>query len=179
MKNTILLITLIFSISAFSQKSYETYTGGDIDIDVENGEVYVEIEDIGLVLTRKARNEYVEFLKECLVKGAEWDSIAISNNIDDMELKFYGELELEGYFEYGGWRFGTTHAKLVFVRGDGETNLYMYYSEMVASDNQFMESEAGLLTLNEDLLKDLESKLSDENIDAFVKSNNDKNDLFK
>lgn len=179
MKKIVLAITLIFSISAFSQVSYETYNGGNIDIDVEKGTVYMDINDIGLSLSRKARNKYVGFLKECLVKGTEWDSVANSNNIDDMESKYYGDHVLKGYFQYGGWKFGTTHAELIFSRKDGETKLYIYYSKMVASDNQFMESKSGMLLLNADFLKDLESKLSDESIDAFIKSYKANDDLFK
>jgi len=182
----IMMMTLMMcfvTIVSFGQVEYATYSEGTIAVVTKvcksQKNVYIDVsKDAGIILTQKTMHKYVDFILECYLKASEWDSIAKANNILDMPSKYYGKFGVSGYFDYGGWHFGTTQMKLLFNITDGVTVSYIYMYKMTASDNQFMKSDSVMFRLTDKLLEEIQTLLTDEAIDKFVVSKNETESLF-
>jgi hypothetical protein len=184
MQNLLLIaITLMLSLTSFSQTEFSEYKGNTLDVVVKEGssqgKVFLELgDDIGLTLKSGERAKFVAFVKEMYKKSCGWDSIAKANNITDMDQKTFGNLKLSGFFNYGSWKFGTTTLELIFSLEKGKSAAYLYGSKMTASNNQFMESESMIEILDADFVSYISEKLSDKSINDFVASKNKVDSLF-
>ena len=180
---TILYASLICILSANAQMAYQTYSNGDISIDIRpgksQGKMYMDIDEIGIILNAKNRSSYLEFINESFAKFSEWSTVANENNITDMK-KDIKEFSASGYFQYGGWKFGYSKHRSIFrIQEDGTHVCYVYIGEFQASSNQYMKSDPAIYYLTQELIDELTQYLNEENIETFIKLNNTTEDLFK
>ena len=180
---TILYISLIGVFSANAQMIYQTYSNGDMSINIQpgksQGKMYMDINEIGIILNAKSRSAYLEFLKESFAKFSEWSGVANENNITDMK-KDIREFRVSGYFQYGGWKFGSSKHRSIFrIQEDGTHVCYVYIGKFQAGSNQYMKSTPTMYYLTQELIDELTQYLNEENIETFIKLNNTTEDLFK
>ena len=183
MKKVLLVLALSLAFNTLSaQEDYGTFKSGTIksSLVIESGKVYLDLNEesrYGLVLDKKSRVKFVEFLKSSRVKFLDWSNKAIENGVKDMT-KDIGSIKTRVFFKYGSWHFGSSNLTAIFgVTKRGSVNMYIYGSAVTSSNNQYIESDSVIMSLTSD--KDFDSLidvLSDDTINSFIekKSNNEK-----
>ena len=175
------LIALVYSTSA--QKAYQSYANGDMSINITpgktQGDMYMGIDEIGIILNEDTRTEYLEFLTSSYAKFTEWSDVAKANNVTDMS-KDIKEFNVSGYFQYGGWKFGISkHVSKFSIDADGSHMCYVYVGQFQASTNEYMESDATVYFLTQVLIDELALHLNEVTISEFITKHNSTDDLFK
>ena len=175
------MVALTFSMNA--QETYKDYSKGETQLVIKEGKsqgtMYMDLGDIGLILTVKDRERYGMFLTESYAKFSEWKDVALENEVKELT-KEIKKFSVRAYFKYGSkWCFSTAKMQSSIYIVDGEIRMYVYVGKMVASTNQFMESESELIFLNEDDIKEILEVMNEEEISAFLNKTNSTEDLFK
>lgn len=186
MKNIILtILSILFTISIFSQDLYKTSSLGKISVVTKTGDsqgdIYLDLKEdgtLGLSLNEKQTAKFVEFLKNANSKFKEWDKVAKENDVKELR-KDYDEIRFPGFFRYVKWKFGLATLKAVFRIKEGKTSGYIYIPSFESSSNQFIKSKGHLFYVNDELVSEMENYLSKEKIDKFIKEKSNKADLFK
>jgi hypothetical protein len=179
------LMVLLVSLS-YGQVSYDTYKGRKISVVLNGnskGTIYLSVnqkESIGLILDDKSQVKFKVLINESYDKMVDWDSIAKVNNITEISLKMISEVKFNGYFLYGTkWNFGRTSVRTYMSMVGGKSNLCVYTSVITSSTNQFMKSKSSLTEFTKSELDSLLESLNKEDIDEFINSRNNVDNLFK
>ena len=186
MKKLCLIILLaVFILPANAQEKYQTSLLGGISVVTEEGktqgEVYLDLKEdgsLGLSLKKEQIAKFVDFLKSANDKFIEWDKVAKENAVQELR-KEHKSISLSGYFKYGKWKFGIATLIAKYTITKGVSSRYIFIPSFESSSNQFMKSKAHLFYVTDELIKEMENYLSDEAINAFVKSKTSADDLFK
>ena len=185
MIKTITTIALVLGTMATqAQQDYKIYTNGTSAITVETGStqgnMYLEVEDIGIRLrTSRDRHNYVALMEVSYAKYTEWKDIAIANGVTSLN-KEISHLTFDGYFQYGGeWFFGSVDVRTGISIHNGVTRMFVYFGEMEASSNQFINSESFVISMDKSGVNELKGLMEEGAIRNFISAANNKTELFK
>ena len=182
MRKLFLLLVFAFNITS-AQEVYETYSKGGVSVSVKpgrsQGKMYLDIKEVGIVLTSKDRSEFLTFLQKSYDKYTEWVKIAEKNSVQELN-KDIKTVDFKGYFMYGSkWKFSTAKLRAIISIKDGKNSCYVYIAKMKANDNQYMKSESTLLYITPEIIAEFTSFLNEEKINKFIASGNSVDALFK
>ena len=183
MRKVILTLTVVLAFNlSNAQKVYEKYSLGNMSVVVEGttkGEMYLDIDDVGVIMTSKDRVRFLLFLNECSNKFTKWAKVAKDNNVKEL-VKDINTLSLDGYFRYASeWRFGTANLRARISIVDGEAKWYIYIPKIIDDLNEYIDSEASLFFVTPTILREFNLYLDEERINSFISSENKQEDLFK
>jgi len=159
MKKLLLFITLLLSLSAFSQSAYEsyhsTYTSETYNIDI-TGEsmnkysLYIDsysldpsIRTGGILINSSDHLDFISTLKEARIKYSEWTTTSKDNNVTDLSKEMIYSNKAQSYFKYGSkWCFDFSVNLSYSFRVSGDKILLLVKTkEVVSSSNQYMKAD--------------------------------------
>ncbi|PKP33898.1 MAG: hypothetical protein CVU00_09285 [Bacteroidetes bacterium HGW-Bacteroidetes-17] len=206
-KSYLTLIALVFlSLTSFSQKPFETYTmeylkdGKEYTIDIaidttkkDDFSLYTDMystdastKSLGIIITNKNYESFIEALNAAKAKYIEWTKVAKENNVKELRKEIeVNAKNIKGYFLYGSkWKFDYSISlsftfSVISLESGLKYVLIVGTGKMTASDNQFMETDSGLIVFsNVNEIDDFLSKITLDKINEF-KTKPKKEDLFK
>lgn len=201
MKTTVLVLAAVLFNILSAQDKFATYENEfaseeyDIEISLkenENFTLYIRAlsmdptSDVGgFLVTAKQHEDFVRGLNEAKVKFTEWKNIAVQNKVTDLNKTMEIKTKSSGFFLYGKkWKFDYS-VKLDFdfkvvQTGDlVEHILIVRTGEMIASDNQYMDTKGAVLVFTTaEQITEFVEMISLENINKF-RNQPKTEDLFK
>ena len=176
------MVALTFSMNA--QVSYGEYSQGKANMVVENGKnqgtIYLDLNSkgtYGIILKRGQSEDFITFLQSNFDKYTEWSVVAKENNVTELT-KEVGSIKQKGFFRYGNWQFGNSNLSISMSIKDGKIKAYLYGSKMQSYSNQYIKSNPVLFFIDQDIINELKSILSDDKINEFIVSKNSADKLF-
>lgn len=198
----ILSIAAVFAATYFnSQVQVTTYKTTywpqkneyKIEISDKNGEldrVWIEtptLDRLGsegyLMIDEKKVPDFIEMLKFCKVKYDEWGKTAKENNVTELNkpIELEKRFNTPAAFKYGKWQFDYSNVlSPKFLISEGKHLLILTTGEMQSSSNQFMKNDGIALVFSDSQeIQDFIDKFDVEKFKNFLKSNSQKDNLFK
>ena len=184
-----------------AQEKYTTYFSDyaqqeyDIDLSLKGGgkfSIYLYALSLdnsakkgGFLINQKQHGKFMAGMEQAKTKYAEWVEVAKANNVKDMTKDMNIRASAYGFFLYGSkWKFDYSvrlNFEFKIIETDGEVQhlLIVRSGKMVASDNQFMDTDGVVLVfkgLQE--INDFMEPLAVEKINEFEAAPKQE-DLFK
>jgi hypothetical protein len=160
MKKLILaFIAICMTSQAFAQDKFTTYfqkyNDKDYSIQVsKSGESYklwidamsldAQNNSGGIMLDEKQHAKFIETLSNARDKYAEWDSVALKNNVTEANKTMEIVGRTNAYFSYGDWQFDYSvslefNFRIIQAGNVTKRLLVIKTGELKSSTNQFME----------------------------------------
>jgi hypothetical protein len=138
---------------------------------------------VGFTIKDTEIPDLIAMLSEVKLKFEEWDNLAKTNNIVDLDKNIPVTVapKMGGYFRYGDWKFDyyVTFSPR-FLKKPDKTLALLHTGKMIASDNQFMDvSDAVIVFSNVKEIDHLISLLDPILVNNYFTKKNSTEDLFK
>lgn len=185
---------LFFPVLIFSQKTYKEFNVWDYKMELSvvvdgksKGEVYMNYEEDGTAAMSfkdsEQRLEFADFLSTTYTKFKDWKKTALENNVKELVKEIdNGRFGSAIAFRYGKWQFSFGKHDLsakMFITKEGKVYYVVSFPSVKSSSNEYIEQDAVNWVINdEEDVKNLISYLSDEVVNEFLNSQNNKDDLF-
>ncbi len=199
MKKLLFAILMIFSSSLYGQetigKYWMEYDSKHFDVEATEPkegkyELYINMKSLDPIVQRVGISVdnlnvpiLISLLKEVKSKYEEWNQLAKSNNISnlDKEIPIPYRPKLGGFFKYGDWHFDFNVILQPRYLKKGEKQLALLHTgKMVASDNQYMDVEDAVFVFsNSKEIDDLIALLDPQKVTNFFTKKTKTEEIFK
>ena len=199
MKNFLVVLTLMFAFAiSNAQEVIETYKleyfQKEYKITATEKTFYIDLpsadrDKVSLMFGVDDAESFTKLIDSLKSKYIEWSTLAIKNNINELDkyikIPILDSRENELYgcaFGYSSWKFDYyVKLKARFKIINGKTLLIIQnVYELKASDNQYMKADGFLLVFsNVNEINNFMKKITKESIIIFYQDKNTKEDVFK
>jgi len=181
-KLTIALILFLTSNLLNAQELYQTYTNGKIEVVIKDGSLqgnlYLHIDDVGIILTQLDRAKFLDFINNSYLKYIEWSDLAKKNEITKMS-KVIETATFKSFFKYSGWKLSNVKISAMISIENGTPQYFLFLPAMQDSNNQYIKSSPQVLLLDLNVMSELTTYIDEEKISEFIKLKNTQENLFK